>query len=375
MFEAEPIKTSDGPRVYLLSMNADPLGDIASADMMFAGRVVRSLDEVTDEERIYHFKELTKTRLVAPFEFVSFHFLIEGVTRAFTHQLVRQRQATYVQESMRFAVKSEMPVALPPSLAGTKDRQAIIRDLNIADGLDPLTRNFISDGDWTRLSEVQRQRVLWDESVEFIEDHYNRLIAMGMPAEDARGIAPTNVLTRIHYRTDLHALLSHAGNRLCTQAQFEWRQVFSQIAQAIRNYTPDFSWAAGEINGRDIRGEMDLAWDVSMRPKQDVLASHFAPICYATGKCEFMANVDRHCSIRNRVEANHDIGRKSDMWGFEYDQVVGNPIVAGVGPRSVMRESAPGEDEDDDVPTGKPVFIGAIEPAEWLLDPTAARTR
>lgn len=326
MFEAEPIKTSDGPKVYLLSMNPDPLGDIAAADMMFAGRVVRSLSEITDEERLYHFTELTKTRLVAPFEFVNFHFLIEGVTRAFTHQMVRQRTATYVQESMRFAVKNDMPVALPPNL----------QDVQMPSGWEQWDEER-RDRD---LSPLAKMYAVWSDTENYITDGYLKLIDMGMPAEDARGLAPTNVLTRIHYQTDLHALLSHAGNRLCTQAQFEWRQVFGQIAQAIRNYPG---------------GHMTRE-----------LSSHFAPICYATGKCEFMANVDRHCSIRSRVQANHDIGRKSHEWGFEYDQVEGDPIVAGVGPQSVIREG----DEHS-----KPVFIGAIQAEEWLLDPTAARIR
>lgn len=343
MFEAEPIKVDEGPRVYLLSMNPDPLGDIAAADMMFAGRVIRSLSEITDEERLYHFKELTRTRLVAPFEFVSFHFLIENVTRAFTHQLVRQRTATYVQESMRFAVKTDMPTALPPSLVNTyHPRQA-----------DPKWGTEDQDP-WIfeRADDLQRQRMLWEESVEFIADHYLKLIEMGMPAEDARGLAPTNVLTRIHYRTDLHALLDHAGNRLCTQAQFEWRQVFAQIAKAIREAV----YVAPSDDGND--------WFYHQVTMREELASHFAPICYKTGKCEFMANVDRACSIRNRVQASHEVGRGSEDWDKEYDHVVGNPIVSGVGPQSVVRDEK-----------NMPVFIGAIDPREWLLDPTAARVR
>lgn len=348
MFEAEPIKESEGPKVYLLSMNTDPLGDIAAADMMFAGRVIRSLSEITDAERIYHFNELVKTRLKAPFEFVNFHFMIEGVTRAFTHQLVRQRTATYVQESMRFAVKTDMPTALPPSLVGVEHAVHAYRNT--------MTRGPVqirSDEDeFDRLTDIEKQRILWDESVEFIADHYMKLIDMGMPAEDARGLAPTNVLTRIHYITDLHALLDHAGNRLCTQAQFEWRLVFAQIAKAIR----EAAYVAPSDDGDD--------WIYHPVTMREELSKHFAPVCYATGKCEFMANVDRACSIRSRVEASHDIGRTSEHWAEEYD-IVPNEVVTNFNPHLHT-----GRDDD-----GKPIFIGAIDPREWLLDPTAARVR
>ena len=92
------------------------------------------------------------------------------------------------------------------------------------------------------------------------------------------------------------------------------------------------------------------------------LAGLFRPVCYNTGKCEFMADFDRKCKIRSRVDANHAIGRGSESWGEEYDVVEGNPIVSGVGPQSVVL----GEND-------RPVFIGAIETREWLNDPTAAR--
>jgi hypothetical protein len=85
-------------------------------------------------------------------------------------------------------------------------------------------------------------------------------------------------------------------------------------------------------------------------------------VCYQTGKCAFEADFDRKCNIRNRVTANHDIGRTSSEWGSEHDAVVGEPIVSGLGPTSVLRDE-----------NRKPVFIGAIQPAEWLLDPNSAR--
>ncbi len=143
MFKAEPIPEG-GPKVWLLWCTPDPLGAIAAACKMYKGEVVRDLSTVTDAERLEYFEQVQKTKLKAPFEFVKFHFLIEGVTRAFTHQMVRQRTAVYAQESLRFAVvggeDTPLPVGLPPSLSGTDGADAKIWSVEPGDDLTPAER-------------------------------------------------------------------------------------------------------------------------------------------------------------------------------------------------------------------------------------------
>lgn len=345
MFQAEPIEASDGPKVYLLWMTPDPLGAIAAACKMYKGEVVRDLSTVTDDERIEYFRQVQKTKLKAPFEFVKFHFLIEGVTRAFTHQMVRQRTAVYAQESLRFAVlgdeSREIPVSLPPSLSGT-------------DGDDG--RLQVIAGNEDRLNDADRMRLIWDEAVHSAGASYSKLIELGMPAEDARGLLPHSTLTRLHYSTDLRALLDHAGNRLCTQAQFEWRLVFARLIEAIREAGSETSGYRSDFGGELIQDGSNYVYFA------DTLADLFKPVCYQTGRCEFKANFDRACSIRSRVDANEAIGRPSSLWELEHDEVPADTIVSGVGPQSVVRNEY-----------GTPVFIGAIKPGEWLLDPGAAR--
>lgn len=299
MFQAEPIDQNEGPKVYLLSMTSDPLAAIASACKMYKGEVVRSYRDVTNVERHEFVQQVLKTKLKAPFEFVKFHFMIEGVTRAFTHQMVRQRTACYAQESLRFAVKEDMPVGLPPSLAGTE----YYSDPGVMMGTET----------YQRLPEVQRQRIQWDAAVEDLGLAYRRMVNAGMPAEDARGLLPHNTLTRLHYSTDLRALLDHAGNRLCTQAQFEWRLVFARIAEAIRNYNPLAQLKVWAEHDELIEAYVDH-WAESDRWQYELLADLFRPVCYATGKCEFSADFDRYCSIRERVQAHAAKGEPSSEW-------------------------------------------------------------
>jgi flavin-dependent thymidylate synthase len=336
MYAAAPVPEG-GPRVYLLTATPDPLGSVAAAALMYQGQVIRDKSEVTHQQRQDILGEMLKTKIKAPLEFVQFHFLIEGVTRGFTHQMVRQRTATYVQESTRFAVKEDVPVGRPPSLVGMNEKEQ--------------GRTY-PDNQKGRLAGA------WDSAIQSIQEAYEYCVNNGMPAEDARGLLPTNLLTRLHYRTDLRALLDHAGNRLCTQAQFEWRLVFAKIAEAIRSYNYLAPLAPADLNEQitfDYYAEVD-------RWQWEAIAGLLKPICYATGKCEFMASFDRACSIRDRVQANNEIGRLPAEWGEELDNVEGNPIVSGVGPQSVVRDESQ-----------RPVFIGAISPAEWLADPGAAR--
>lgn len=268
MFEAEPMEKNDKgdvtPKVYLISATPDPLGTIAAACRMYEGKATKALKDISDDERRHYFEQSVKTHLKAPWEFVDLHFFIEGVTRSFTHQMVRQRTAVYAQESMRFAVKDNMAdeAALPPSLMGRKDD-------------DP-------------------QLVVYRRAIEAVEEAYNGLVNSGIPAEDARHLLPHATTTRLNYKTTMRGLLEHAGNRLCTQAQFEWRMVFLEIVKAINDYNP-----GAQFFESDAHPYRSGKWQFEAIAQSGL----FRPVCFAQGKCPFKADFDRGCTIRKRVDA------------------------------------------------------------------------
>lgn len=353
MFQSEPLNADAGPQVYLLAAPADPLGSIAAMCAMYEGRVVRHLGEVADDDRRRYLAEMQKTKLTTPLESVQLHFMIEGVTRSFTHQMVRQRTAAYAQESMRFAVVEDgfaERVALPPYLAGVSLEGTGYEHWLRGDTARPHDPEV-----YARLTNEQKSLVDWYFALKTMEAAYGSAVNRGMPAEDARGLLPHNMTTRLHYVTNLRGLLDHAGNRLCTQAQFEWRLVFARIASALRLY--------GRLRHYDAHLDTAGGWRrYNSGWQYEAIADLLRPVCYQKGSCAFGADFDRKCSIRNRVQANADVGRPSAEWGQELDLVTGDPMVAGFGPRSVVR------DERD-----RPVFIGSINPAEWAADPGAAR--
>lgn len=318
------------PKVTLLWCTPDPLGAIAAMAAIYKGRVVRSLGEVTDEDRYQAFVDVQKTHLRAPLEAVKLHFLFEGVDRAFTHQHVRQRTAVYAQESMRFAVLGDLldATTLPPSLAGTQ--RAAERHART---------------EFTSVDEQQRWREIWDDTLRTIDEAYHRLVDAGMPSEEARGLLPHCTATRIHYITDLRNLSDHAGNRLCTQAQFHWRLVFAGVVTAIRNAT----WQPNGPMAFDRRND----WQY----KTIAESALFRPVCYQLNYCPFEASFDRPCTIRERVQYFAKRGVSSSRWHKEYTE-----------PTKL----------EDPLPWGKRSggvdVIPPIKVAEWLADPTAARS-
>ncbi len=256
MFEAEEI-ADIMPQVTLLVATPDPLGAVAAMSMMYEGRVIRDLGVVTDEERIHYWSESFKTHLKAPWEAIDLHFLVEGVSRAFTHQMVRQRTAVFAQESMRFAVKEKIAARPGPIIASKR-----------------------------------QTREAWEDAIENVWEIYNGLIGAGIPAEEARGLLPHDTLTRLHYKTNLRNLADHLGNRLCTQAQFEWRMVATALRQAI--------YAHGEryFSADDPSKTSNSNWQFRTLAGSSI----FQPVCFSLGRCPFNADFDRGCTIRERVE-------------------------------------------------------------------------
>lgn len=357
MFKAEPSKASEGTKAFLLGAPVDPLGQIAACAKMYKGEVVRDLADVTDAERAEYLQEIQKTVLKMPLEAVDVHFMVEGIHRGITHQMVRQRTAAFAQESTRFAVKEDLAdaTALPPSLDGTLSLEDFHRKLlaeHKALGID--TEHFTDEEIFAKANQTQRWRLQWDEAVNTIDRIYNGLVNDGMPAEDARGLMPTNITTRLNYKTNLRSFYDTMAVRVSDQAQFEWRMVAMALAKAMIEYgekheytvwmtKEDFiarfrdrgGWARHET--RDgvewVEARVSSAW------QWKALAHEIKPIEFKIGGPAFGANFDRPSRIGERVRAFHECGVPSSEWTKGSEEF-------GIPP---------------------------IRPEEWLMDPKAAR--
>jgi thymidylate synthase (FAD) len=137
-------------------------------------------------------------------EHLSFTFLIEGISRACSHQLVRHRLASYSQESQRYCeMQPEDELVMPPAVES-----------------DPAS---------TRL---------WKETVEGLRAAYQSLRESGVRKEDARFLLPNAMATRIVVTMNARSLRHFLKVRLPRNAQWEIRALASEMLGAVTPVAP-----------------------------------------------------------------------------------------------------------------------------------------
>jgi flavin-dependent thymidylate synthase len=142
--------------------------------------------------------EYMANTIPSSWEFVDYVFLIEGVSRAFTHQFVRTRNASYAQQTMRVLNMGEF------------DYVYTHRNLT-----DPAAKTVV------------------DSALQTVKACYNTLIELGQPAEDARGILPTNIATNIVAKFNLRTLSELAKSRTGGRTQNEYQNVMRAMVDAV----------------------------------------------------------------------------------------------------------------------------------------------
>lgn len=161
-----------------------------SADLM------DNINMMSDDEKKAHLDYMVNT-IKSSWEFFDITFLIEGVSRAFTHQFVRNRQGSYAQQTMRILNMEGFKYITGPSI--------------LAD------------------TAIQFE---YDVAMKAIDDAYTKLITMGAKEEDARGILPTNICTNIMVKHNLRSLSDMMASRESERTQNEYRDVVEAMYQA-----------------------------------------------------------------------------------------------------------------------------------------------
>jgi flavin-dependent thymidylate synthase len=181
------------------------------------------MDEIRswpEEKKLAELEYMANT-IPSSWEFVDYVFMIEGVSRAFTHQFVRSRQGSYAQQTMRVLNMGEY-------------------DYVYTD----------------RVRADIRARGLVDIANENIRLTYNELIKLGLPAEDARGILPTNISTNIVAKFNLRAFVDLAKSRTGGRTQGEYQKVMNAMVDEVLKVHP---WADKFLfqQGRDYFAEIE----------------------------------------------------------------------------------------------------------------------
>jgi len=168
------------------------------------------LDKSSDKELKTILEQVLKLGHTSVIEHTNFTFAISDVSRSLTHQLVRHRIASYAQQSQRYVNLNEPNYVIPPKIAKDKKmKQAYEKTMNN----------------------------IWSE--------YNKLLKLGIPAEDSRYVLPNATCTNIIVTMNARSLLNFFELRCCQHAQWEIRELANKMLTEVKKVAPTIFKNAG----------------------------------------------------------------------------------------------------------------------------------
>ena len=211
--------------VELLAHTPDCEKIVASAaKLCYSSSEIKGIMDGLDEEKIKKFLDkLMSMGHESPIEHVSFTFGIEGVSRALPHQLCRHRIASYSQKSQRYVKEGQFEYIVPPTIAENKIDKSIYEDF-----------------------------------MKHSQETYDYLISRGVPAEDARFVLPNACETKIVCTMNARTLMNFFHHRCCERAQWEIRELATQMLMLVKEVAPTLFKYAGPscISGKCPEGNM-----------------------------------------------------------------------------------------------------------------------
>ncbi len=201
--------------VRLLDHTRDPMRSLYVAyrtaySALTPQKIVDNIEseKITRKQMLEFIEKRLETGHASPLEHVWFEFAISGVSRAFSHQFVRHHIGiSFEQQSQRYVEfkKGRFPYTVPDT----------VRRAGMAEKMEEA---------FGQLGEL-----------------YQEMLDAGVPAEDARFLIPNAANTNFKVAVNFLELLHICDLRLCTRAQWEFRQVASQMRAQINRTFPELA--------------------------------------------------------------------------------------------------------------------------------------
>jgi len=162
-----------------------------------------SLDRIADGTEKSFIRNCIKRGHHSILEHASASFRITGASRAFTHQLVRHRLASFSQQSQRYVDEAGFNYVIPDSVLADGEAAVIFRD-------------FMARA----------------------EETYRILRDRGIRKEDARFVLPNASESQIVFSANFRELRTVFNLRLDRNAQWEIRRVCVEMLKALQKEAP-----------------------------------------------------------------------------------------------------------------------------------------
>ena len=253
--------------VRLVSYTRDaPRLVAAAARITVSKKPVEKAWDMPSSEIEKWIRELIRRGHGSPLEHAVYTF--EAVcSRVCSHQLVRHRIASYTQQSMRYTEGflrqmvielcrfsdvecPEKPhrrddYALYSSIlrwaAGLVDKHGERNGVETAKILEAVSRAFVLNPKWNFGTMLSHARIHLRAAAE-----YYKMLAEGLPREDARFVLPQAVRTRVVFTMNARELLeSFLPLRMCSHAQWEIRLLAWRVREELVQIHPEIFRYAG----------------------------------------------------------------------------------------------------------------------------------
>ena len=241
--------TEDAPRLVAVASKTS-----------LSRKPLQQLLEISEEEVEVWIKETFRRQHFSPWEHANYTFMVDGLSRIASHQLVRHRHASYTQMSHRYTEGYLRNLALkasrltenncPERPSGNKREVYACYAKAIEDALK--TPNM----EQARLASIafvpppalhNREDLLvrWAGSVLRSASDYYRLLSQGALREDARYVLADSVRTRIVVTMNARELVQvFLPLRMCTKAQWEIRHIaWAMWRELVKVHPQLFKWA------------------------------------------------------------------------------------------------------------------------------------
>ncbi|MBQ7095905.1 MAG: FAD-dependent thymidylate synthase [Clostridia bacterium] len=211
-------------KVRLISHTPDAEKVIASAAKLCYARadIDTVMDGLTPEKTEQFLEMLSSLGHESPIEHISFTFGIENVSRALLAQITRHRIASFSVQSQRYVAEDGFDFILPPAIEANEQAKALYIET-----MEELSRRY------TALTDLLM------EGTEGATADKKKAI------EDARFVLPNGCTTKMMVTMNARSLLNFFRLRCCSRAQWEIRELATQMLELVKEICPTVFRYAG----------------------------------------------------------------------------------------------------------------------------------
>ncbi|MEG1952800.1 MAG: FAD-dependent thymidylate synthase [Hydrogenoanaerobacterium sp.] len=224
------------PKISLLSYTPNPEKTVAAAAKLCYSSVgIDDLMEGLTTEKAADFVQmLAEIGHESPIEHASFTFGIEGVSRAFLAQITRHRIASYSVQSQRYVKKDDFEFIVPSEIEKISAAKQLYLEAMSA-----------SAEYYAKLSAILKEEHMACFIAQGKDEKEAARLAEKKAIEDARFVLPNACDTKMVVTMNARSLHNFFKERCCYRAQWEIREVATEMLRLVLAVAPSLFAHAG----------------------------------------------------------------------------------------------------------------------------------